>query len=290
RRSQPGPRVKLKNVARRLRSLSRDLLTTNNCNTTTTCLPNASDILWFKQNFQADIERGIVGTAFDVDFMVAIACQETGDVWPILRKTPLSAQQIAALCVGDTLDSDKGRRAFPETKAQLESKPNGPAMFAIARQSLLDMAKHVPGFSSAVANPNKFCHGYGVFQYDLQFFLTDPDYFLQKKYERFSESLAKALEELHTAAKHIHLDGKKPLTDLEMCAIAIAYNTGGYNPAKGLKQGHFDGSRFYGEQIFDFIRLSRTVAMPGAVAPLRDAAPGNAIVANPTPVVATGAF
>jgi len=253
-------------------------------------MPNAADILWFKQNFQNDIKAGIAGTAFDLDFMVAIACQETGDVWPILRKKPLSVQQIVALCVGDTLDADRGRRAFPETKDELVSKPNGPAMFAVARQSLLDMAQHVPGFSSAVANPNKFCHGYGVFQYDLQFFLTDPDYFLQRKYERFSESLAKALEELHAAAKHIHLDGKPSLTDLEMCAIAIAYNTGGFNPAKGLKQGHFDGSRFYGEQIFDFIRLSRTVAVAGDVAPLREPAPGNAIVANPTPVAATGPF
>jgi hypothetical protein len=253
-------------------------------------MPTAPDILWFKQNFQNDIEAGIAGTAFDIDLMVAIACQETGDVWPVLRKKSLSVQQIVALCVGDTLDADKGRRAFPETKAELMSKANGPAMFAIARQSLLDMAQHVPGFSSAVANPNKFCHGYGVFQYDLQFFLTDPDYFLQKKYERFSESLAKALEELHAAAKRIHLDSKPSLTDFERCAVAIAYNTGGFNPAKGLKQGHFDGSRFYGEQIFDFIRLSRTVAVPGGVAPVREPPPGNAIVANPTPVTATGPF
>src|SRR5262249_16023829 len=153
RRSQPGPRVKLKNVARRLRSLSRDLLTTNNCNTTTTCLPNASDILWFKQNFQADMERGIVGTAFDVDFLVAIACQETGDVWPILRKKSLSVPRVVGLC---TLDGDKGRRAFPKTRADLLRKPNGDTMFAIARKALVDMAQYIPGFQGAVANQNKF--------------------------------------------------------------------------------------------------------------------------------------
>src|SRR5262249_61034314 len=147
------------------------------------------DNLCLKNTFQNDIKACIAGTAFDLDFMVAIACQETGDVWPILRKKPLSVQQIVALCVGDTLDADRGRRAFPETKDELVSKPNGPAMFAIARQSLLDMAQHVPGFSSAVANPNKFCHGYGVFQYALQFFLTDPDFFLQKKYDRLLQSL-----------------------------------------------------------------------------------------------------
>ena len=46
-----------------------------------------------------------------VDFMVAIACQETGDVRPILRKKPLTTQPVVALCVGDTLDSDRGRKA-----------------------------------------------------------------------------------------------------------------------------------------------------------------------------------
>jgi hypothetical protein len=54
---------------------------------------------------------------------------------------------------------------------------------------------------------------------------------------------------------------------MEMCAVAIAYNTGGFNPAKGLKQGHFDGTHFYGEQIFDFIRLSHTVALSGEAQP-----------------------
>jgi hypothetical protein len=253
-------------------------------------MPTAADILWFKQNFQTDIQAAIAGTAFDVDFMVAIACQETGDVWPILRKKPLTTQQVVALCVGDTLDSDRGRRAFPKTKSDLMSKPNGPAMFAIARQALVDMAQQVPGFTGSVANPNKFCHGYGVFQYDLQFFLTDPDYFLQKKYEQFSETLGKALEELHAAAKHIRFDNKPSLTDREMCAVAIAYNTGGFNPAKGLQQGHFDGSRFYGEQIFDFVRLSRTVALPGNTPAIVQPPAGAAVVPPPTPVTATGPF
>jgi hypothetical protein len=251
-------------------------------------MPTAADIQWFKQNFHTEVEAAIAGTTFDVDMIVAIACQETGDVWPILRKKPLTVQQVVALCVGDTLDADRGRSAFPKTKADLMAKPNGPAMFAIARQALLDMAQHVPGFQSAIANPNKFCHGYGVFQFDLQFFLTDPDYFLQKKYEQFSETLRKCLEELRTAAKRIHFDTKPSLTDTEMAAVAIAYNTGGFNPSKGLKQGHFDGSRFYGEEIFDFIRLSRTVALPGNTPAIVQPPAGNAVVPPPTPVAATG--
>ena len=149
------------------------------------------------------------------------------------------------------------------------------------------MAQQVPGFGGAVANPNKFCHGYGVFQYDIQFFLTDPDFFLQKKYAQFSGTLGKAMDELKAAAKHIHLDGKPSLTDMELCAVAIAYNTGGFNPAKGLMQGHFDGQRFYGQEVFDFLQLSRTVAVTGA-APLQPAPAGHAIIANPAPVTASG--
>ena len=35
--------------------------------------------------------------------------------------------------------------------------------------------------------------------------------------------------------------------------MAIAYNKGSFDPQRGLKQGHFDGKRFYGEHIFDFL-------------------------------------
>jgi len=252
-------------------------------------MPNAADILWFKQNFQTEVRAAIAGSAFDVDLIVAVACQETGHIWSVLRKKSLTIPQILALCVGDSLDAPN-RSAFPKTKAALLAKPRGAEMFAIARKGLVDMAQHIPGFAGAVSNPNKFCHGYGMFQFDLQFFLTDPDYFLEKRYERFSETLRKCLEELRAAAKRIHFDTKPSLTDLEMTAVAIAYNTGGFNPAKGLKQGHFNGSRFYGEEIFDFIRLSRTVALPGGTPVLAQPPAGNAVVPPPTPMAASGPF
>jgi hypothetical protein len=247
-------------------------------------MPNAADILWFKQNFQNDIQQAVAGTPFTLDFMVAIACQETGEIWPIVRKKPLSVDQVVALCVGDTLDR---KSTFPKNKVDLLSKPNGQAMFDIARQALLAMSQQVPGYAGAAANPNKFCHGFGVFQYDIQFFLKDPDYFLQKKYEQFSGTLAKAMSELQTAATDIHLAGKTSLTDMEMCAIGIAYNTGGYNPAKGLKQGYFDGHRYYGEYVYDFLQLSRTVSVAGPPA-AQPASAGQALIAAPQPVTASG--
>lgn len=138
-------------------------------------MPTADAIRWFKSQFHGQIEAAVEGTPFTLDFLTAIACQETGHIWNVLRNK-VNTPEVLALCVGDTLDADKGRKAFPRTKADLLAKPNGREMFDIARKALVDMAQFVPGFNGAVSNPNKFCHGFGIFQYDLQFFVEDPDY------------------------------------------------------------------------------------------------------------------
>ncbi|MFN0298808.1 MAG: hypothetical protein ACKVQU_00485 [Burkholderiales bacterium] len=253
-------------------------------------MPNRDDMLWFKTQFRALIEPALAGTPLTVDFITAIACQESGEIWTVLRKKPLSVAQVLALCVGDTLDADKGRSAFPATRDALLAKPRGDQMFEIAHQALVDMAAHIPAYAAMAARPKKFCHGFGVFQLDLQFFLDDPDYFLRKDYERFDTSLAKCLAELKRALRKLGFDSRGTLTDLELAAVGIAYNTGGFKPAKGLKQGHFNGTQFYGEAIFDFIRLAHTVALPGATPALPQAEPGQAILPPPTPVTASGGF
>lgn len=256
-------------------------------------MPSADAIRWFKTQFHSQIEAAVQGTPFTLDMLTAIACQETGHVWNVLRKQLNTPAEVLALCVGDTLDSDKGRKAFPKTKSDLIAKPDGQEMFDLARQALVDMAQFIPGFKGAAANPNKFCHGFGIFQYDLQFFLVDPQYFLQKRWVDFDASLAKAIEELKSKLQKIGFGNKTTLTDFEMAAVAIAYNTGGFNPKKELKQGFFDKDRkrFYGEDIFDFIRLSKTVSVDGVVSALLPTpAPGTAPLPPPTPVTATGAF
>ncbi|HUG22645.1 hypothetical protein [Piscinibacter sp.] len=253
-------------------------------------MPDRADLLWFKEQFQARIERALRGTPLGVDLIAAIACQETGHVWSALRRKGLAVDEISRLCVGDTLDADKGRRAFPRTKADLIAHPGGPQMFDIARHALLDMAQHIRGFAGAAARPHKFCHGFGLFQRDLQFFVGDPQYFLQRRYERFDDTLAQCLDELKRALRKLGLERRASLTDLESAALGIAYNTGGFKPRKGLKQGHFDGTKFYGEALFDFIRLSQTVALPGEAAPLAEPPPGEAILPPPTALTATGPF
>ena len=251
-------------------------------------MPNSEDILWFKQQFGAKIEAAISGTPFCVDMIAAMACQETGEIWPILRKQPLSVDQILNLCVGDTLDADGGRKAFPKTKEDLLAKPNGREMFAIARQALVDMSKYIDGYKGAASNPNKFCHGMGIFQFDLQFFLSEPEYFLQKQYADFAPCLRKCISELTSAMHRIGWQGKTTLSDSEKAYVAIAYNTRRFIPSKGLKQGYYDGTRYYGEYFFDFLRLSKTVAIDNSTL-LPQSLPGNAIIASPSPVTAAGA-
>ena len=63
-----------------------------------------------------------------------------------------------------------------------------------------------------MSNPNKFCRGYGMFQLDLQFFKEDPDYFLEKRYEKFSETLGRCIGELTDKAKKIGLLNKPSLS------------------------------------------------------------------------------
>jgi hypothetical protein len=253
-------------------------------------MPHADDMRWFKQQFQARIEPALAGTPLGIDLIVALACQETGHIWSALRHKDMGEAQILALCVGDTLDADKGRRAFPQTKAALLAEPRGDEMFAIARQALIDMSKHIPGFSGAASRPRKFCHAFGLFQRDLQFFKNDPQYFLQKKYERFDQTLAMCIAELKRGLRLLGFQHRVALTDMESAAVAIAYNTGRFRPEKGLRQGHFNGVKFYGEAIFDFIRVSKTVAVAPQAPALPTPQPGEAIVPPPTPVSAQGAF
>jgi hypothetical protein len=225
-------------------------------------MPTADNIRWFKQQFRAQIEAALTGLPFDLDMIVAIACQETGYIWSVLRNKQLPLERVVALCVGDTIDYNgpgKGRQAFPRNKDALVAVPNGPLMFDIARKALEDMATYIPSYQGSVANPKKFCRGFGIFQRDLQFFKSDPDYFLERRYESFANTLIHCLGELRRGLKKLGFESRTSLTDLEFAMVAIAYNTGGYKPSKGLKQGHFDGEKYYGERIDQYLKLSRTV-------------------------------
>lgn len=236
-------------------------------------------ITWFKQTFLAKLRSSVNNTPYSIDMLCAMAFQETGYIWSSMVGK-LSIDEIAMLAVGDTLDFPK-RNAFPKNKAELVAQPNGAAMFAIARDCLVKMSKYVNGYSGAVGNPNKFCHGFGIFQYDLQFFKTNPDYFLQKKWADIDTVFSMCINELNEAKKRQGWQAKTVLTDEEKVYVAIAYNKGTANLSKGFKQGYFDGKKYYGENIFEYMRLSQSVmADDGVVTDI-----GPAPLPSPTPVL-----
>ncbi len=215
-------------------------------------------IQWFKQTFRTQLQNATQQTPYSIDLLCALAYQETGYIWSSMAGK-LSLAEIALLAVGDTLDTPN-RKAFPKNKQALLNAPNGAAMFAIAREQLVKMAKHVKGYSGAVANPNKFCHGFGIFQYDLQHYLTNPTYFLEKKWSDVDTCFSHCIEELNAAKARQGWRSKTALTDEEKVFVAIAYNKGSANLSKGFKQGFksADG-KFYGENIFEYLRLSQSI-------------------------------
>jgi hypothetical protein len=250
-------------------------------------MPTPDAFRWFKTNFAVKVAPAVAATPFTLDLVAAIAAQETGHIWGRLRET-LAVADILDICVGDTLDADRGRSAFPRLKADLVARPRGQEMFDIARDALVKMSSRVPGFAGAVSRPDKFCHGFGIFQVDLQFFLKEPEFFLERQWRSFDVCLARCVAELTRAKKAAGLADRTTLTDLERVHVAIAYNTGTFKPAKGLQQGFFDGQRFYGEQIFDFLRVAQTVSTPAAPAVVAAPPPGSAVVSPPTAVASTG--
>jgi hypothetical protein len=214
------------------------------------------DIVWFKDQFQSDILAAIDNTPFRLELLVAIALQETGYLWRNIYKRESVARTLE-LCVGDTIGAPD-RTAFPVDRAALEAKPKGKEMFQVARQALEDIALYNNDFKVAARNPDRFCRGFGIFQYDLQFFLTDPDYFLEKQWYEFDQSLARCVEELNSKLISTYGRNKTSLTDKEMVYVAIAYNRGRADLSKDFKQGHKDSSgKYYGEYIWEYLQLAK---------------------------------
>lgn len=215
-------------------------------------------IHWFKAQFGDRISRAIANTPYSLDLVAAIAVQETyGDCWSgQFDKLPID--RLLQICVGDTKDAP-GRKAFPQTKTVLLKDKNGQAIFDIARAALLDIATYNSTYGKiAKKYPNKFCHGFGIFQYDIQHAqkTDNPQFFLQQKWVDFDACLKMLLVELQAARKACHLGNKSSLTDEEQVHVAIAYNCGHFYPEKGLKQGYRTGKRYYGECVYDYLKLS----------------------------------
>jgi len=219
-------------------------------------------IAWFKKEFGTQVAPSVQNTPFSLDMVTAIAMQETYYVWGNFYKT-MAVAELLKICVGDTIDAP-GRSAFPKNKAELLTRPKGDKMFEVARAALVSVGQHNAAYGEiAHMNPNKFCHGYGIVQYDLQFFKTEPDFFLNKQWYDFDKCMEKCAKELKAALGRAYRPSKASLTHDEMVYVAIAYNKGSVDTTKGFAQGYRDSSgKYYGQQIDEYLKLAE--ATPAA--------------------------
>lgn len=214
-------------------------------------------MVWFRQNFEEKIKQKLADTPFDLYLIMAIAFQETGYVWSrMIGKTTID--DLLMCCTGDTLDTPN-RDAFPKNKASLIAHPKGDQMFLVAREALKNVGRWDATYKKLYdTKPDKFCHGYGIFQYDLQFFKTNPNFFLNKEWGNIEKLIEMAVNELKEAQNRIpSYRGKTTLTNTEKIYVAIAYNKGTANITKGFKQGHQnDEGRYYGELVNEYYNLA----------------------------------
>jgi hypothetical protein len=218
----------------------------------------ADDLRWFKQQFGAATTAALAGTPFTLDLIAAIAVQETLEVWGRARASH-SVDDVLRLCVGDIIDAP-GRGAFPKNRAALERVENGKVMFAIARQAIVDMATVATEYQKYLKNPNKLAHAFGIFQYDIQAFKEDPDFFLNKDWYSYAKCLDKCIAELEQKRKHV-FGAKTELSDSDLVYVAIAYNKGSAKVGAGFKQGFKSGEKYYGELIDQYMQLSKKTEM-----------------------------
>jgi hypothetical protein len=228
-------------------------------------------IKWFKTQFGAAISAACSGTPYTLDMATAIAMQETySDCWGLLYQTKPVAE-VLRLCVGDTLDFPKrGARAFPKNKAELLQAQGGQQMFDVARQALLDIAQFNRQYAGAAQNPDKFCHAFGIFQYDIQHFKDGDDaaaFFLNRSWNDIAECIKRLIGELNDALKAAYGAHKTTLNDDEMMYVAIAYNAGSVRVGGGPKQGYQDGDGvFYGEGFQRYLALAHATKVDVEVA------------------------
>ena len=123
----------------------------------------------------------------------------------------------------------------------------------------------MPAYALALKGDGKMCHGFGLFQRDLADFTVDPDFFLCKRWATLEGSVQACLAALRRAAVQLGVDLGQPLNDDQRAALAIYYDCGRYDPTRGLRQGHFDGMRYYGESFMLHLQAARSVEVPSAM-------------------------
>lgn len=229
--------------------------------------PKQDAMIWMNNTFGAEIDAALAGTPIPKTLLIAIGIQETYYIWAKMYRTATPAE-VLAVCVGDTIDFPKRASAWPKNRAELELHPRGKEMFKVARDALLRIAKINSGYVGPAKNPDKFCHGFGMFQYDIQFFRkgrADEDYFIKGEWATWKGTLGRGVSELKGKLVELYGTGKANLSHDECVYLGIAYNRGAKRTkadmeTKKFKQGHKDSDGvFYGEYIDANLQAMKTL-------------------------------
>jgi hypothetical protein len=152
------------------------------------CLTCAS---WLDAQFGDKIGAAVQGSPFEKALIYAIACQETAIEW-VSWLHRLSPPDILARCVFDASGDVNGTRmAFPKNTPAFIAKYGQPLANMLMAEANATRALH--GWS---AKPWVYA-GYGLFQYDIQNILTDPDFFEKKLWYDINACVSKVMLELN---------------------------------------------------------------------------------------------
>lgn len=145
---------------------------------------------WMREHFADPFTKAVADTPFDVDLLYAIACQETAVYW-LSWINDHTADEILARCVFDASgDVDHNRSAFPKNTADFIGRFGHKAADLLIAEA--NATRALRGFG-----PKQWVYaGYGIFQYDLQYYIPDPDFFKLKQWYSIDNCLDRALKEL----------------------------------------------------------------------------------------------
>ena len=143
-------------------------------------------------HYLADITAATAGSPIDANLVYAIACQETAAVWLPWIDT-MTPDQVLARCVFDASGdiTGKPRQAFPTNTAEFRSKYGD----ALTEQLIAEANQ-----TRALRNlrPAQIVYkGYGIFQYDLQNIVDDPDFFKNRQWGDFRSCLDRLMREMN---------------------------------------------------------------------------------------------
>ena len=151
----------------------------------------ASD--WLKENFAQEMADAVKDTAYSVDHICGIACQETAYVW-LAHSKELPAQAILTMCVldgsGDFKPNENPRSVFPRNTAAFRERYGDEFTDMLIEEG--NKSRTMRGLGPV----DWIYKGYGIFQYDLQFVTNDEEFFREKLWHNFGQCLKRLMQEL----------------------------------------------------------------------------------------------